>query len=89
MTVKSRITVIAREMLGLHIRRNSSSWLEISALCRVHGEEQVIEAFKDWVRSQSGELVLSFDHFGDFIRVADGLLKHEFSLETSHETTKK
>jgi hypothetical protein len=88
MNVKSKITIKAREILGTRIRRADPYWQKISSLCEAYGEGQVVEAFEEWALTKVGVLILNWDAFGDFIRVADGLLTHEVVLKPSPDASK-
>jgi hypothetical protein len=84
MSVKSKITKNARQILSFRIRRNDSSWPEISLLCQAYGQDEVVGAFDEWAQNRAaGQFMLTLNLLDDFVRVADELLKHEVILKPS------
>jgi hypothetical protein len=84
MSVKSKITKRARQILSFRIRRGDSSWPDISLLCQAYGQDEVVGVFEEWAQSKAaGELMLTLHLLDDFVRVADELLKHEDILKPS------
>jgi hypothetical protein len=81
MSVKSKITTNAQEILCLRIPRNARTWLAISSLCQAYGQDEVADTFEKWARNRAEVLTLTTDQFGDFVREADELLnlKHKAS----------
>jgi hypothetical protein len=83
MKLKTKIADKAREVLGTAISLGDRTWPEITALARVYGQSEVFDAFTDWAVTRVGEPC--YFPLSEFLKIADGVLRHETVLTASPE----
>lgn len=86
MTLKTKITDKARAILGTRLSDGDKTWGEITALGRVYGQTEVVDAFATWAKTRAGEPC--YYPLSEFIRIADSLLHGDLILQASPDAKK-